>query len=108
MLFNAFGGFLSDRFGRRRMMLTCAAIHAVFSFLTAFTSDRSLLLFIAVRFFVGGSIHAAWGAFFVLTMETTINDRRGLTGGVLNFGEEYIALNLWSGLRGYFARQSPT
>ena len=43
-------------------------------------------MFVGIRFFVGGSIHAVWSAYFVLMAELVPASKRSLCGGVLNFG----------------------
>ena len=42
-------------------------------------------MFVSTRFFVGGSIHAAWSGFFVLMAELVPENSRVICGGVLNF-----------------------
>ena len=38
------------------------------------------------RFFVGGTIHGVWSIMFTLASEITVSKSRGITGGVLSFG----------------------
>ena len=48
--------------------------------------SNSFPMFVGIRFFVGGSIHAVWSAYFVLMAELVPASKRSLCGGVLNFG----------------------
>ena len=58
-LINCAAGFLSDNWlGRRKTILWFSLAHIAFSFGTAFA--QSFGAFLAIRFFVGGSIHAVW------------------------------------------------
>ena len=42
------------------------------------------------RFFVGGTIHAVWTSMFVIATEIVIENKRGVAGGVLNFGKNIL------------------
>ena len=48
--------------------------------------SKSFPMFVGIRFFVGGSIHAVWCSYFVLMAELVPASKRSLVGGVLNFG----------------------
>ncbi|TRY73794.1 hypothetical protein TCAL_07768 [Tigriopus californicus] len=85
VVFNGAGGILSDHFGRRKVILFLGALHILSAFVTILVSS-SYVGIMVLRFFVGGSIHASWSAFFVLASELTVERRRGVSGGVLNFG----------------------
>ncbi len=88
VVLNCVCGFLSDRFGRRSLLLGASLVHVVASFLTALSAfTGSYSAFVAARFFVGGTIHAAWTATFVIVAEITHEAKMGVTGGVLNFGQ---------------------
>lgn len=39
---------------------------------------------------MGGTIHAVWTSLFVVATETVTENRRGVAGGVLNFGERLL------------------
>ena len=67
-------GFISDNFGRRTIIITISALHILASFLTSFST--SSMMFVIVRFFVGGSIHAVWASFFVLMAEIVPENSR--------------------------------
>ena len=67
-------GYVSDNFGRRTIIITLSAVHILSSFITSFSSNFPM--FVIVRFFVGGSIHAVWSAFFVLMAEIVPEDSR--------------------------------
>lgn len=91
VVINSISGFASDRFGRRRIITILSIIHVVTSFLTFVSSyltstSVSYPFLVTVRFFVGGSAHAVWTSTFVIASEICVEERRGLTGGVLNFG----------------------
>ena len=103
-------GFVSDNFGRRTIIITLSALHIISSFVTSFSSTFSML--VIIRFFVGGSIHAVWSAFFVLMAEIVPEDSRVLCGGVLNYGWNigsllmtFLAYNIrsWQNLQLSFA-----
>ena len=82
-----FAGFLSDRFGRRPVMLAMCATHVIASFVTyASKFAGSFTLYLLARFFVGGSIHMTWSVHFVFCMEVTKKDRRGWVGAIYNLG----------------------
>ena len=72
-------GFISDNFGRRSIIITISALHILASFLTSFST--SFMMFVIVRFFVGGSIHAVWASFFVLMAEIVPENSRLYTLG---------------------------
>ena len=67
-------GYVSDSFGRRTIIITLSTVHILSSFITSFSSNFPM--FVIVRFFVGGSIHAVWSAFFVLMAEIVPEDSR--------------------------------
>lgn len=77
-------GIISDQLGRRTIIIMMSTVHIISSFVTAFSTNY--WMFICVRFFVGGSIHAAWASFFVLMAEIVPEKNRTFCGGVLNFG----------------------
>ena len=81
------GGYLSDRFGRRRSILVLSAVHIIASFATYLSHlTNSYTVFLLTRFLVGGSIHMVWSAFFVLATEVSIENRRGYTGAIVGMG----------------------
>lgn len=93
-------GSLSDKFGRRTIIITLSSVHILSSFITAFSNH--FLMFVGIRFFVGGSIHAVWAAFFVLMAEIVPENYRTMCGGVLNFGWNIGSLIMT--LMAYFIR----
>lgn len=103
VLFNILTGLVSDRFGRRTVILALTTLHITASFATAFAS--SYLMFVTVRFFVGGSIHGVWSAYFVLMAESVPESARPICGGVLNFGWNLGSLLMT--LMAYFIRDWP-
>jgi len=84
VVFNGAGGILSDSIGRRKTILIFSAIHVLFSFLTSIS--QSYLMFVGVRFFVGGCIHSVWAAMFIIAMETVCEPMRTSTGAVFSLG----------------------
>ena len=85
VILNCIAGLLSDlKFGRRRTLLVLIILHVIFSFLTAFATSYEM--FIGMRLFVGGTIHAAWSSVFAIAIETTHEPKRIFTGGILNIG----------------------
>lgn len=70
--------------GRRKTILLFSIVHVASSLLTAFSN--SYIMFVAVRIFVGGSIHTVWASVFVAAMETVSESKKTLVGGVLNLG----------------------
>ena len=77
-------GLFSDHFGRRTIIICLSSVHIIASFVTAFASNYTM--FVLVRFFVGGSVHAVWSAYFILMAELVPSSGRSICGGVLNFG----------------------
>merc|ERR1712223_2288318 len=55
-------GIFSDHYGRKKIIVLMSLIHITASFLTSFSNSFSM--FVGIRFFVGGSIHAVWSAYF--------------------------------------------
>lgn len=85
VVINCLAGIASDKWlGRKKTVLVCSLVHILFSFLTAVSGSYEM--FVGVRFFVGGTIHATWAAIFVLVVETVPENWRTVTGGFLNFG----------------------
>ena len=94
-------GLFSDQFGRRTIIICLSSVHMIASFVTAFSSNYTM--FVCVRFFVGGSIHAVWSAYFILMAELVPASARSICGGVLNFGWNIGSLCMT--LMAYFFRQ---
>jgi OCT family organic cation transporter-like MFS transporter 4/5 len=84
VVFNGVGGILSDSIGRRKTILIFSLIHVLFSFLTSIS--QTYLMFVGVRFFVGGCIHSVWAATFIIAMETVSEPMRTSTGAVFSLG----------------------
>ena len=78
-----FMGLISDRFGRKTIIIWMSLVHIAASFLTSFST--TYLMFVGTRFFVGGSIHAVWSAYFVLMLELIPASNRSFCGGFMNF-----------------------
>ena len=76
-------GLFSDHFGRKKIIVLMSLIHITASFLTSFSNSFSM--FVGIRFFVGGSIHAVWSAYFVLMAEIAPASKRTLCGGANTF-----------------------
>ena len=72
-------GIFSDHYGRKKIIVLMSLIHITASFLTSFSNSFSM--FVGIRFFVGGSIHAVWSAYFVLMAEIAPASKRTLCGG---------------------------
>ena len=84
-------GFLSDRVGRRPVLLLMSAVHVCGSLATYASKysgpgSSSPAAFLAARFFVGGSAQMAFSAMYVIAMEVTGKENRGLTGAIINWG----------------------
>ena len=62
-----------------------SACHIIFSFVTA--ASQSYLMFVIVRFFVGGCIHTVWSAMFVIAIEIVSEPMRNTTGAIFNLGK---------------------
>ena len=73
-------GLFSDQFGRKKIIVLMSLVHIAASFLTSFSNSFSM--FVGIRFFVGGSIHAVWSAYFVLMAEIAPASKRSLCGGI--------------------------
>ena len=78
------GGILSDKFGRRTIIMFLMIIHIASTFATAFAS--SYAMFVGVRVFVGGSVHGIWSIMFVLSTETMPEPMRPINGGIFSMG----------------------
>ena len=76
-------GLISDRFGRKTIIIWMSLVHIAASFLTSFSTTYPM--FVGTRFFVGGSIHAVWSAYFVLMLELIPASNRSFCGGFMNF-----------------------
>ena len=72
-------GIFSDHYGRKKIIVLTSLIHITSSILTSFSNSFSM--FVGIRFFVGGSIHAVWSAYFVLMAEIAPASKRTLCGG---------------------------
>ena len=83
-MINGLGGVLSDSIGRRNTILLFSIIHVLFSFLTSIS--QTYLMYIGVRFFVGGCIHTVWAALFIIAIETVCEPMRTSTGAVFSLG----------------------
>ena len=83
-MINGLAGVLSDSIGRRNTILLFSGIHVLFSFLTSIS--QTYLMYIGVRFFVGGCIHSVWAALYVIAVETVCEPMRTSTGAVFSIG----------------------
>ena len=90
VIINTLGGILSDSIGRRKTVLLFAALHLLFSILTS--ASQTYLMFVGVRFFVGGCIHTVWSAMFVIAVEIVSEPMRNITGAIFNLGNELYIL----------------
>ena len=93
-------GLISDHFGRKTIIIWMSLVHIVASFLTSFSKTYSM--FVGFRFFVGGSIHAVWSAYFVLMIELIPASNRSFCGGFMNFSWNFGSLLMT--LCAYFLR----
>ena len=76
------GGWLCDRFGRRRPMMASLVLYAVFDTMVAFATGRRELL--VLRFLFGIGIGVEWSAGTALAMEHWPARTRGIASGLLN------------------------
>ncbi len=77
VVINTMAGIMSGAIGRRKTILIFSACHVTSSFLTSIS--QSYLMFVSVRFFVGGCIHAVWSAMFVIGIEIVSAPMRNTT-----------------------------
>lgn len=84
MLGAAVGGRLSDRFGRKRMIVLSVIVFGVMTLLTGLADSLGGLL--AARFFTGVGIGAALPNLVALTSENAAPARRNLAVGLLYAG----------------------
>lgn len=75
------GGWLCDRFGRRRPMMASLVLYALFDTLVAFAQSYPQLL--VLRFLFGVGMGAEWSAGTALAMEHWPARTRGLASGLL-------------------------
>ena len=75
------GGCLADRFGRRRIFVTGAAIFAGFSLIGGFAMNAAVLL--ACRFLMGIGGAMMWPAILGMTYGLLPRSKAGLAGGVI-------------------------
>ena len=83
-------GFLSDSIGRRKTILIFSLLHIIFSFLTS--ASQGYLMFVGVRFFVGGCIHSVWAALFIVAVEIVSESMRTSTGAIFSLGNYCITI----------------
>ncbi len=74
-------GPLGDRFGRKRMLIGCAALFGIFTILTAFCSSYPSLL--AVRLFAGLGLGGATPLFIALASEYAPQRRRAVVASLI-------------------------
>jgi SP family arabinose:H+ symporter-like MFS transporter len=79
-----FAGFLSDRFGRRKVLFLCAILYAVSGLLSAI--PRTFIEFLAARFISGLGIGASSMIIPVYIAELAPAARRGRLGSLFQFG----------------------
>jgi SP family arabinose:H+ symporter-like MFS transporter len=79
-----FAGFLSDRFGRRKVLFLCAILYAVSGVLSAI--PRTFSEFLLARFVSGLGIGASSMICPVYIAELAPADRRGRLGSLFQFG----------------------
>ena len=84
MLGAAFGGRLSDRYGRKRVIVASVALFGLMSVLTGLANSLDMLL--AARFLTGAGIGAALPNLVALTSENAAPARRNLAVGMLYAG----------------------
>jgi SHS family lactate transporter-like MFS transporter len=75
------GGWLCDRFGRRRPMMASLVLYALFDTLVAFAGSYEQIL--VLRFLFGVGMGAEWSAGTALSMEHWPARTRGLASGLL-------------------------
>ncbi|EQD27603.1 major facilitator superfamily MFS_1, partial [mine drainage metagenome] len=79
-----FFGVLSDRYGRRPVLMAVVMAYSVFGFLSALAP--SLALFFLLRAFFGIAMGGEWGAGSSLVMESVPPPARGFVSGILQAG----------------------
>jgi MFS transporter, SHS family, lactate transporter len=77
-------GLLSDRFGRRPILMLDVALYSLFGFATAFAPN--LTAFLVVRALFGVAMGGEWGIGASLTMESIPEKARGFVSGLLQSG----------------------
>jgi SHS family lactate transporter-like MFS transporter len=77
-------GLLSDRFGRRPVLIGVVLLYSVFGFLSAFAP--TIGLFFLMRALFGVAMGGEWGAGSSLVMETVRPQCRGFVSGILQAG----------------------
>jgi SHS family lactate transporter-like MFS transporter len=79
-----FFGILSDRYGRRPVLMAVVMAYSVFGFFSALAP--SLGLFFLLRAFFGIAMGGEWGAGSALVMESVPPAARGFVSGILQAG----------------------
>jgi SHS family lactate transporter-like MFS transporter len=77
-------GRLADRFGRRPVLMLDVVLYAGFAFMSAFSPNLAIFLFLRALF--GSAMGGEWGVGASLTMETVRAESRGLVSGILQSG----------------------
>lgn len=77
-------GRLSDRFGRRPVLMLDVVLYAVLAFTSAFSPN--LTVFLILRALFGIAMGGEWGIGASLTMETVRPESRGVVSGILQTG----------------------
>jgi SHS family lactate transporter-like MFS transporter len=77
-------GRLADRFGRRAVLMLDVVLYAGFAFMSAFSPNLAIFLFLRALF--GIAMGGEWGVGASLTMETVRAESRGLASGILQSG----------------------
>ena len=93
------GGVLADYVGRKRMMIYSVFCYALFSGLTAFSTD--FRMFCLLRFITGFAMGSEWSTGVALLAETWPNHARPKGAGFLQSGFGFgtlIAALVWFGL----------
>jgi SHS family lactate transporter-like MFS transporter len=77
-------GWLSDRYGRRSVLMIDVSLYAAFAFASAFSPN--ILVFLVLRALFGIAMGGEWGVGASLTMETIRPEARGFVSGLLQSG----------------------
>jgi MFS transporter, SHS family, lactate transporter len=79
-----FFGRLSDRYGRKHILMVNIALYSVFGFATAFAP--SLFAFFIIRSLFGVAMGGIWGIGASLAFETIKSEKRGFVSGLMQSG----------------------